>query len=336
MTTLIRAIDALEVRGDPASTDIRSVEFDSRRVGEGSLFCCVPGTRTDGHLHAAEAVGRGATALLCERILDLDVLQARVASGTARPAMASLAAAFYGRPAEAMAMVGITGTNGKTTVTHLVQAVLEHAGIATGVIGTLAGERTTPEAPDLQRRLAEFRRDHRGAVAMEVSSHAMTQHRVDGVVFDVAAFTNLSRDHLDHHGSMEEYYQAKARLFTPDRARVAVVAVDDPWGRRLASDWSVRPWSRCAATKPPRWSPPWGGPRSVGAGGGWTWPSPAGSTWTTPWSPQRWPPPWAWARTRWPKVSVPPVRCRAGWRWSVDRSRSSSTTPIPRPDSRRP
>jgi UDP-N-acetylmuramoyl-L-alanyl-D-glutamate--2,6-diaminopimelate ligase len=235
MTTLLPAMGAVEVRGDPDSIDIRSVEFDSRRVGEGSLFCCVPGAHTDGHLHAAEAVGRGASALLCERILDLDVTQARVAEGRLRPAMASVSAAFYGHPGADLRLVGVTGTNGKTTVTHLVRAILDRAGVPTGVIGTLAGERTTPESPDLQRRLAEFRDEGRAAVAMEVSSHALTEHRVDAIVFDVVAFTNLSRDHLDHHGSMEEYFAAKARLFEPGRARIAVVDVDDVWGRRLAA-----------------------------------------------------------------------------------------------------
>ncbi len=235
MTVLLPAIHAVEVRGDPSTTEVRSVEFDSRRVSEGSLFCCVPGAHTDGHRHAAEAVGRGATALLCERILDLDVTQARVAAGELRPAMAALSSAFYGHPWRDLAMVGVTGTNGKTTVTHLVQAILERAGTGTGVIGTLAGERTTPESPDLQHRLADFRDQGQGAVAMEVSSHALTQHRVDAIVFDVVAFTNLSRDHLDHHGTMEEYFTAKARLFEPGRARAAVINVDDPWGARLAS-----------------------------------------------------------------------------------------------------
>ncbi len=232
---LLHDVDAVEVRGDPASTEVSSVEYDSRRVREGTLFCCVPGTHTDGHVHAAEAVDRGATALLCEHLLDLDVTQARVVPGTLRPAMASLASAFYGHPSRSLRMVGVTGTNGKTTVTHLVRSVLDRAGIPTGVIGTLAGERTTPESPDLQRLLAELRAGGRQAVAMEVSSHALTQHRVDGIVFDVAAFTNLSRDHLDHHGSMAQYFAAKARLFEPPRVTMAVIAVDDPWGARLAS-----------------------------------------------------------------------------------------------------
>ena len=235
MTTLLHDIDAVEVRGDPASTEVSSIEFDSRRVQAGSLFCCVPGAHTDGHLHAAEAVERGATALLCEHFVDLDVSQARVATGNLRPAMASLSSTFYGHPSRSLRMVGVTGTNGKTTVTHLVRSILDRSGVPTGIIGTLAGERTTPEAPDLQCRLAAFLAEGRKSVAMEVSSHALTQHRVDAIVFEVAAFTNLSRDHLDHHGSMEDYFAAKARLFEASRVKTAVVAVDDPWGARLAS-----------------------------------------------------------------------------------------------------
>jgi UDP-N-acetylmuramoyl-L-alanyl-D-glutamate--2,6-diaminopimelate ligase len=234
MTELIHDIDVVGVRGDPAATEVRGVELDSRQVEAGTLFCCVPGAHTDGHLHAGEAVGRGATSLLCERVLDLDVTQVWVAPGTVRPALATVSAAFYGHPSRSMTMIGVTGTNGKTTVTHLVAAILEAAGRPTGVLGTLDGARTTPEAPILQGLLADFRDAGRRAVAMEVSSHGLAEHRVDGIVFDVAAFTNLSRDHLDHHHTMEGYFAAKARLFDPARARVAVVNVDDPWGRRLA------------------------------------------------------------------------------------------------------
>jgi len=234
MIELIHDVEVLGVRGDPASTAVASVEFDSRRVRTGALFCCVPGAHTDGHRHAPEAVANGAASLLCERFLDLDVTQVRVAPGRARSAMADIAAAFYDHPSRSMTMVGVTGTNGKTTVTHLVRSVLGHAGWSTATIGTLDGERTTPEAPVLQGLLAGLRDEGRRAVAMEVSSHALTQHRVDGIVFDVAAFTNLSRDHLDHHGSMEEYFGAKARLFAADRSKASVVCVDDGWGRRLA------------------------------------------------------------------------------------------------------
>jgi UDP-N-acetylmuramoyl-L-alanyl-D-glutamate--2,6-diaminopimelate ligase len=237
MTAVIHDIDPVGVRGDPSSTLVRSVEFDSRRAGAGALFCCVPGRHTDGHRHAAEAVRAGATALLCEEFLDLDVTQVKVARGTVRPAMALVAAAFFGHPSRQLTMVGVTGTNGKTTVTHMVRAILERAGRPTGVIGTLDGARTTPEAPVLQSLLAGMRDDGRRAAAMEVSSHALAAHRVDGIVFDVAAFTNLSREHLDHHGTMEEYFAAKALLFDPDRTRRAVVFVDDPWGGRLAEEW---------------------------------------------------------------------------------------------------
>ncbi len=236
MTEVIRDIDVLGVRGDPSSTSVCSVEFDSRRVEPGALFCCVPGAHTDGHLHAGEAVDRGAASLVCERFLDLDVTQVRVAEGQARPAMASVASSFFGHPSRSLTMVGVTGTNGKTTVTHLVRSILDHAGVVAATIGTLDGERTTPEAPVLQRRLAGFVVDGIQTVAMEVSSHALTEHRVDGIVFDVAAFTNLSREHLDHHGSMERYFEAKARLFEASRARAVVINTDDAWGRRLAGE----------------------------------------------------------------------------------------------------
>jgi UDP-N-acetylmuramoyl-L-alanyl-D-glutamate--2,6-diaminopimelate ligase len=232
MTELIHDIDVVGVRGNPATTPVRTIEFDSRQVQAGSLFCCIRGAHLDGHHYAAEAVGGGATALLCERFLDLGVTQVCVRRGAVRPAMAAAASTLNGYPSRSLTMVGVTGTNGKTTVTALVGSILDHAGIPTGVIGTLDGARTTPEAPVLQRLLAEHRDGGRRAVAMEVSSHGLAEHRVDSIVFDVAAFTNLSRDHLDHHHTMDEYFEAKAGLF--DRARVAVVNVDDPWGRRLA------------------------------------------------------------------------------------------------------
>ncbi len=230
---LLDDVPVAELRGDPTTTEVTAVEFDSRRVAAGALFCCIPGERTDGHDHAAEAVERGASSLLCEHFCDVGVAQVRVAPGCARPAMARVAASFWGHPARSLATVGVTGTNGKTTVTQLVRAVLEADGRSCGVVGTLAGERTTPESPDLQRTLAAMVADGRRAVALEVSSHALTQHRADGIEFDVAAFTNLSRDHLDHHGSMEAYFEAKASLFVPGRCRHAVVFADDPWGARL-------------------------------------------------------------------------------------------------------
>jgi UDP-N-acetylmuramoyl-L-alanyl-D-glutamate--2,6-diaminopimelate ligase len=191
----------------------------------------VPGAHVDGHQFAADAVEAGAIALLCERVLPLAVTQVVVAD--ARAAMAPVAAAFWDHPSRHLDVVGVTGTNGKTTTAHLLGAVLEAGGKPTGVIGTLSGERTTPEAPDLQRRLAAFRDEGAAAVAMEVSSHALALHRVDATRFAVAVFTNLSQDHLDFHGSMEDYFEAKASLFDPARTAVAVVNADDSGGRRL-------------------------------------------------------------------------------------------------------
>jgi UDP-N-acetylmuramoyl-L-alanyl-D-glutamate--2,6-diaminopimelate ligase len=171
--------------------------------------------------------------------------------------MALLAATLFGRPSERMAVVGVTGTNGKTTTTHFLRSVLEADGRRAAVIGTLsgagAGHRgpgTTPEAPDLQAHLAELADEGFDAVAMEVSSHALDQHRVDGTRFAVAVFTNLSQDHLDFHGTMERYFHAKAALFDPDRASVAVVNADDPWGRRLLETprLPTRPYSLADAT----------------------------------------------------------------------------------------
>jgi UDP-N-acetylmuramoyl-L-alanyl-D-glutamate--2,6-diaminopimelate ligase len=153
--------------------------------------------------------------------------------------MAPLAAAFFGHPSASLRVVGVTGTNGKTTTTHLLRNVMEAAGLRTEVLGTLSGARTTPEAPDLQRTLAGWRDAGVEAVAMEVSSHALDLHRVDGTRFSVAVFTNLSRDHLDFHGSMESYFAAKARLFEPDLSDRGVVNLDSPYGRLLADTASI-------------------------------------------------------------------------------------------------
>lgn len=219
---------------------ITDVAFDHRSVTPGSLFFAVPGERADGHEYAAEAVAAGAVAVVVERWLDLGAPQVRVAS--VREAMGPMSSMAFGNPSSSMATVGITGTNGKTTVTYVLESIFEAARWRSGVIGTTGGRldgeplplsHTTPEAPDLQRVLALMRDRDVRAVAMEASSHALAQHRTDGVVFDVAVFTNLSQDHLDYHASMEAYFAAKARLFTPAHALYGAVNVDDPVGRRL-------------------------------------------------------------------------------------------------------
>jgi UDP-N-acetylmuramoyl-L-alanyl-D-glutamate--2,6-diaminopimelate ligase len=218
-------------RGPDWDPEVVAFVHDTRRVEPGALFCCVRGGTVDGHDLAPAAVGAGAVALLVERPLDVDVPQLEV--DDVRRALGPVSAAFWGHPSRELAVVGVTGTSGKTTVTHLVQAILEAAGRPCGVIGTLSGARTTPEAPELQSLLAAERAAGRQAVAMEVSSHGLDQHRVDATRFAVGVFTNLSQDHLDYHRTMEEYFAAKARLFTPELCEQAVICTDDSWGRRL-------------------------------------------------------------------------------------------------------
>ena len=235
---LLDGVTVEEVRGR-LQVRIAAVTHDSRQVVPGALFCCVPGQLTDGHDHAPAAVDAGAVALLCERVIDLPGDVAQIVVADTRTAMGPVAAAFHQHPSDAMDVVGVTGTNGKTTTTLMLQAILEAAGRPTGVIGTLSGSRTTPEAPELQARLAQLRTEGRVAVAMEVSSHALDQHRVAGTRFRVAVFTNLSPDHLDYHPTMEDYFAAKARLFDASLSEQAVVNVDDPRGRLLRDAASI-------------------------------------------------------------------------------------------------
>jgi UDP-N-acetylmuramoyl-L-alanyl-D-glutamate--2,6-diaminopimelate ligase len=228
-----------EVRGDP-DTVVRDAGDDSRDVAPGCLFFCIPGDRADGHAFAAEAVRAGAAALVVERPLDVDAAQ--VVVGSVRRAIGPMSAVVFGNPSADLTVVGVTGTNGKTTCSYLLESVFRAAGWMPGVIGTtgvrvdgVAGPlaRTTPEAPDLHRLLARMRAAGVRGVALEISSHALAQHRSDGLVVDAALFTNLSHDHLDFHPSLEDYFAAKRRLFSSAHARRAVVNIDDPWGRRL-------------------------------------------------------------------------------------------------------
>jgi UDP-N-acetylmuramoyl-L-alanyl-D-glutamate--2,6-diaminopimelate ligase len=234
------------VVGD-ADPDIASLAYDSERVDTGALFFCVRGQRADGHDFAPAAVQRGAVALVAERPVELPVPQALVTN--ARAAMAPIAARFWRDPTARLRVVGITGTNGKTTTTFLVRHVLEAQGIQTGLLGTVKSivgkreeevERTTPEAIDLQRTFSRMLAAGDAACAMEVSSHALAQHRTDGVRFRVAVFTNLTQDHLDFHRDMEDYFTAKRSLFLPAPGAglpaLAVVNTDDPYGARIAAD----------------------------------------------------------------------------------------------------
>lgn len=231
-----------------ADIQVSGLAYDNREVSPGTLFFCVPGFTRDGHDFAADAVARGAAALVTERPLALDAPQVRVDS--VRAAMAPAAAAFHGDPTGALEVVGVTGTNGKTTTAYLVRALLQADGRQTGLLGTVtaviggiehAVRRTTPEAIDLQRTFAQMRDGGDRAAAIEVSSHALQLHRADAIHFAAAIFTNLTQDHLDFHKTMDEYFAAKRRLFTGEtpclaRPRHAIVNLDDPYGARLAAE----------------------------------------------------------------------------------------------------
>jgi UDP-N-acetylmuramoyl-L-alanyl-D-glutamate--2,6-diaminopimelate ligase len=240
---LVTALGPLEVR-EGAPTDIADLAYDTRAVVPGALFFCVPGSRTDGHDFAAEAVERGAAALVVERPLDLRVPQLLVPS--ARLAMAVAADEFFERPTEELLLAGVTGTNGKTTTTFLLHSIFDAAGMRPGLIGTIesrvGGEarpavRTTPEAIDLQRTFRAMLDAGDRSCAMEATSHGSELGRLDRARFRALAFTNLSQDHLDFHSSMERYFEAKRRLFTDhDPAPAAAVNVGDEWGRRLADE----------------------------------------------------------------------------------------------------
>jgi UDP-N-acetylmuramoyl-L-alanyl-D-glutamate--2,6-diaminopimelate ligase len=258
LVELLRGLDVVHVAGpapEAARGPIRGLAHDSRRVAAGDLFAAWTGMKTHGRDHAPQAIERGALAVLCdeppaaERASGLDVPW--VTTREPRRLLATLGARLYRRPDRELEMVGVTGTNGKTTVVALVTSILEAAGKPTGTLGTLGYrfrdrdlgfDRTTPEASDLFRILRLLRDEGAVAVAMEVSSHALEQGRVEGVEFAVAAFTNLTRDHFDFHGDLEHYFLAKRRLFAQlANGGVACLNVDDHHGRRLAEEFAAGP-----------------------------------------------------------------------------------------------
>ena len=266
LSDLFAGVDGWRLAG-AADVDVASLSYRSDGAGPASLFFCVPGFVRDGHDFAPDAVARGAVALCVERPLALPVAQAVVPS--VRSAMGPAAAAFYGHPSSRLQTVGITGTNGKTTSAFLVAHLLDHAGLRTGLMGTverrvggraLSAGRTTPEALDIQRDLAQMVEAGDRAVVMEVSSHALDLGRVLGIDFRAIAFTNLTQDHLDYHRTLGEYFAAKSRLFLdPEFAAgqpVAVINVDDPFGRRLAARCArERVLSFSSSKSTPDWGP---------------------------------------------------------------------------------
>ena len=239
---LVTALEPVEVLGRP-SVEVRDLAYDARTVAPGALFFAVRGEHADGHYFAPQAVERGAVALVVERALDLPVPQFVV--GDSRAAMAPAADVFFGEPTRELEVVGVTGTSGKTTTSFLLFAILAAAGRRPGLLGTVearvGGERrgvvrTTPEAIDLQRIFREMLDAGDRSCAMEASSHASVLHRLDRVRFAALIFTTLSQDHLDFHGDMESYFEAKRRLFLTEPRPIAVVNVGDEHGRRLAQE----------------------------------------------------------------------------------------------------
>jgi UDP-N-acetylmuramoyl-L-alanyl-D-glutamate--2,6-diaminopimelate ligase len=242
LEALIRAVGPSAVAG-AQPVEIADLAYDTRGVKAGSLFFCVIGSRVDGHDLAWEAIENGAVALVVERELEVAVPQLVVPD--TRAAMAVAADVFFGEPTRELEVVGVTGTNGKTTTVFLLHSVLEAAGRRPGLVGTVrwlvGGEErpapfTTPEAMDLQRLFREMLSAGDRSVAVEASSHGSALRRLDRVRFDALVFTNLSQDHLDLHGTMEEYFDAKRRLFTGPAPPPAAVNVGSEWGRRLAGD----------------------------------------------------------------------------------------------------
>ena len=238
---VLRGVVCSYARGASDDLVVTDVAYDSRRVEPGALFVCVPGAAHDGHDFAPSAVQRGAAALVVERELDLAVPQAIVAD--ARDVLAQASANLFGNASQRMQVVGVTGTAGKTTITMLVEHMLRAAGMECGIIGTIGnrmGERmfshryTTPESRDLQEILGTMEGMGAQAVAMEVSSHALLTHRCAHTHFAVAAFTNLSREHMDLHDSMEDYFAIKVRMFFEEDVATRVVCTSTEWGMRLA------------------------------------------------------------------------------------------------------
>ncbi len=248
---IVRHLQTLKVEG-PLDREVTGLTYDSRRVGPGMIFVAIPGQNTDGHQFISNAIDRGAAAVICQTNGFIPRRATKIKVLDSREALAKASAIFYGHPSAKLKVIGITGTNGKTTVAFLIKHMLEVAGVRTGLIGTvryeigdrvIPAQRTTPEALEVQQMMSQMTRAGCAACVMEVSSHALDQKRVNDVQFDVALFTNLTRDHLDYHGTMEAYYLAKRRLFqsrpAEGKRRTAVINIDDAYGSRLRDESNI-------------------------------------------------------------------------------------------------
>ena len=240
---LLNGIETADITGD-TSCEITGIVYDSRRAEPGALFVALHGEKADGAAYIEDAIQRGAAAVVSQTPCASGGSFPCVQVADARLALAKLARSFYGHPASRLCTVGITGTNGKTTVSFMLREIFKAAGRRPGLLGTVRYEigdrvipasRTTPESADLQAMFSQMERVGCDSAVMEVSSHALAQHRVEGILFDAAVFTNLTQDHLDYHGTLEEYFNVKARLFN-QVSRFAVINGDDPWGKRLLAE----------------------------------------------------------------------------------------------------
>lgn len=245
---LVQNLPGATVDG-PVDREVAGITYDSRRVTPGMVFVAIPGQHVDGHEFVGTAVERGATAVICERNKIIPGRVTKIQVNDVREAMACAARSYFHHPSSKLKVLGVTGTNGKTTVAFMIKAILESADIKTGLMGTvryeigdrvIPAQRTTPESIEVQQMMAQMLKADCKACVMEVSSHALDQKRVHGVEFDVGIFTNLTRDHLDYHGTMENYFTAKKSLFAsledgPKRG-ASVINIDDSFGARLADE----------------------------------------------------------------------------------------------------
>ena len=220
--------------GEINDVEVHGLSYDSRLINSGDLFFCFKGEKKDSHDFVYDAIKGGASALVVERKIDIDFPQ--VISSSSRKMMSEIAEIFYEFPSREITTVGVTGTNGKTTTVNILSAIAKAAGEQTETIGTLTGQLTTPEAPDLQRQIRISIGNGVSFLAMEVSSHALLQNRISRMTYDAAIFTNLSLDHLDYHGDMESYYKAKSSLFSPTHSKLAVINADNQFGKRLMNE----------------------------------------------------------------------------------------------------
>ena len=248
---LIRGIETKQTQA-PNDIEILGISYNSKEVRDGFLFAAIEGEKTDGHRYIKSAIGNGARALLVERVPgkrleDISIIQVE----DTRSSLAHVSANFFGHPTKELTLVGVTGTNGKTTVTYLLESIWQEEKKNVGMIGTVeyrfSGKKfpssmTTPESLDLMKLFFDMRNSGTECVVMEVSSHALDRKRVLGCHFDAAVFTNLTQDHLDYHGTIENYFNAKKKLFTEilkaseKKKKFSVLNFDDPYGREIAKD----------------------------------------------------------------------------------------------------